>query len=112
MLFAQFNTSYTVSEVYVEMDIGYDTYYAETDSIYLTEFGKVKALYKKARLSDIGYGKYVVQLENINDNFYRIVNTAYVLKISFASSFAFSRFEDCILDIQGFTGSVTKKDNY
>jgi hypothetical protein len=109
-LFAQYNSSYTISEVYVEMNIGYESYYAEIDSLYLTEFGEVKTLYKKTTLSDIGYGKYIVQLEHIKSDLFKIIGTGYVLKIRFANSMTFSRFEDCILDISGFFGTISKKD--
>jgi hypothetical protein len=112
MVFAQFDSSYTVSDVYVKINTGYDDYYAEINSLYLTKFGKVKVLYKKARLADIGYGKYVIQLEHIEDDLFRIDGTGFILKILFANSITFSRFEDYILDISGISGSITKKSRY
>jgi len=106
--------SYDISEVYVEMDLGYETYFAEINgsSIMSTEFGEVKSLYKKARISNIGYGKYVVQIKWITDDFYKIVGTSYVIKLRFASRFEFSGYDDWILDTtSGVNGSVTKKEH-
>jgi hypothetical protein len=110
MAFSQFNSSYNITEVYVEMDIGYETYYAEIDSSYSTEFGKVKALYKKSSLSAIGRGQYIIQLEHVSGSLFRIIGTGYILELMFANSFMFSRYDDYILDTSGFRGTVTKKE--
>jgi hypothetical protein len=96
------------------MDTGYTTYYAEIEdtSSYLTspKFGEVKNLYKKANISDIGYGKFVVQIEHISGDLYKIVGTSFVIEMMFASSYAFSGYGDYILDTTTFGGSVTKKE--
>jgi hypothetical protein len=105
VVFAQ---SYTVSEVYVEMNIRYDTYYAEVNG----RFGEVETLYKKARFSDIGHGEYVVQLEHVTGDLFKIVGTGYILEIKLATQMTFSRFDDCILDVSGFSGTVTKKSRW
>jgi hypothetical protein len=109
-LFA-FNDSYDISEVYVEINLGYDTYYAEIENsgIMSTDFGKVKRIYKKGRISDIGYGKYEIQLKWISDDLYKIVGTSFVLKIKYANKYDFSGYEDWLLDSSGFSGSVKKK---
>jgi hypothetical protein len=110
-VFAQFNSSYDISEVYVEMNLGYDTYYAEINDFITSKFGEVKSLYKKARLSDIGYGKYVVQIKHVTDDLYKIMGTSYVIQLRHASRFDFSGYDDYILDTTNFRGTVTKKDN-
>jgi hypothetical protein len=106
--------SYDISEVYVEINLGYDTYYAEIEgSLISTNFGEVKSLYKNGKISDIGFGKYIVQIKSLSDDLYKIVGTSYVIKMQFANRFEFTGHGDWILDTNaGLSGTVTKKENY
>jgi hypothetical protein len=110
VLFSQYRSSYDISEIYIEINITNENYYAEIKKLVFPEFGQVTALYKKAHFYDIGSGKYAIQLEHISDDMFRIVNTRYILKIRYASAYTFSRFDDCILDISGLGGTITLKE--
>jgi len=110
-----FGDEYDISEIYVEMDIGYETYYAEIDSgsissILSPEFGQVKKLYKKVRNMELGYGKYKVKIKWVNGDLYTIVNTPYIIKMKYANRYDFDGYSEWILDTtSGLYGKVAKK---
>ena len=93
---------YDVSEVYVEMKTGYETYFAEVTelgfgSVLGPKFGQVKKLYRKGRLDDIGHGKYLVRLKWVAEDIFAIDGTPFLLNIKWASRYTFD-YEECIYD--------------
>jgi len=113
-----FDDEYDISEIYVEIDIGYETYYAEIDSgsissILQPEFGQVKKIYKRSRTMDFGYGKYIIKIKWLKDDMYIIVGSPYLVKINFASHYEFDGYNEWILDTtSGLYGKVLKRRSY
>jgi len=101
-------SSYNISEVFAEVDLGYETYYAEID--HGIWFGQVTTLYKKVSILDIGFDRYIVKVKWIDDGFVKIEGTNYVLKLQFAYSFDFIGNNDWVLDTtKGLSGTLTKR---
>ncbi|MCL2832123.1 MAG: hypothetical protein FWD78_03040 [Treponema sp.] len=109
---------YTIDEIYVELDIGIATYYAETSGTGMSSFlrssnfGKVNRLYKKAWPSDIGYGKFAINLRWITDEIFAIEKTPFLLEIRLASQFSFISGTWILDTTSGYNGRVYRKQQY